>query len=344
MAPHLLRASAGLSSRDQAIEWHLALHNVSSLTPERRQEFEIWHAIPENTAAYERVKGAVLTLRRGANDPDVIEKSKEVVAIIRRRRHRRQRIIGIAAAAAIVIFSGASLEFANWNFPDFPWKQPLEKTYATAVGQRSSIPLEDGSTISLDTKSEVKVIYDKERAISLTTGQAYFQVRKGDKRPFVVHAADRRIVATGTAFDVRVTQHGMEVSLVEGQVKVTQMSKGSRKALPETTLTLRPGEQLKANLGEMASVSRPVNMQAVTGWTSGSHIFQNTKLADAVGEVNRYLDAPIVLDDPGLSDVTVNGIFATGQAMEFVKMIAEVNAITFHQDASGSIRLKKKAR
>src|SRR6202035_2168216 len=99
--------------------------------------------------------------------------------------------------------------------------------YETATGERLAFTLNDGSQVTLDTQSELKVSFSSaERSVRLTRGQAFFEVAKDAKRPFVVEVNNRRFVAVGTAFDVRVDGDQVRVTMVEGTVRVEGERRG----------------------------------------------------------------------------------------------------------------------
>jgi len=188
------------------------------------------------------------------------------------------------------------------------------EAFATAVGEHSTIPLQDGSTVVLDTSSKIQLSFTPvERAVRLIRGQALFEVAKNPSRPFVVYAGDRRIVALGTSFDVRLQDASVRVTLVEGRVAVDRVSAPAFSRPTELT----PGQQL------IASPSSPVevhhaDMASVTSWREGRLMFSDEPLAAAVAEVNRYSRTKIVLADPALASLRISGVFRTGQITGFV--------------------------
>jgi transmembrane sensor len=97
--------------------------------------------------------------------------------------------------------------------------------YTTAVGQRSTITLRDGSSVELNARTRVKVDFtETRRSVELVDGQALFHVAKNPHRPFIVRAGNREIVAIGTAFDVRVDAAYLRVTLIEGKVAISTQS------------------------------------------------------------------------------------------------------------------------
>jgi transmembrane sensor len=215
--------------------------------------------------------------------------------------------------------------------------------YRTAVGERLAVTLADGSQVTLDTDSELKVNFTKaERDVRLTRGQAFFEVAKDHVHPFVVEAQNRRFVAVGTAFDVRVDGEQVKVTMVEGTVRVERKAPGSDGTATGTSVapasrahlganakpgvsaalvtTITAGEQLVTDAARADHV-RAADLERSTSWRRGQLVFDDTRLADAVAELNRYSEVKIELSDPALADLRLSGAFATGRPALFVEAI-----------------------
>src|SRR4029077_19161785 len=97
----------------------------------------------------------------------------------------------------------------------------LIRDASTDIGERSLLVLADGSKVTLNTASAVHADYTgPERRVTLVRGEAFFDVAKDHTRPFVVSAGSRNVIAVGTAFDVRLQDRRVRVTLVEGKVRV----------------------------------------------------------------------------------------------------------------------------
>jgi hypothetical protein len=100
------------------------------------------------------------------------------------------------------------------------FSQPGER-YSTPVGGMASLPLQDGSHVTLNTASRVRVeLTAGERRIDLDQGEAFFEVAKDKNRPFVVRAGDKRVIAVGTKFSVLREDSDVRVVVTEGTVRV----------------------------------------------------------------------------------------------------------------------------
>jgi transmembrane sensor len=94
--------------------------------------------------------------------------------------------------------------------------------YTTGFGEQRVLTLADGSVVTLNTESQIKVDFSaKERLIELRTGEAFFRVAHDASRPFFVDAKDAIVRAVGTQFNVRIAPQNTVVSVVDGVVKVS---------------------------------------------------------------------------------------------------------------------------
>jgi transmembrane sensor len=94
----------------------------------------------------------------------------------------------------------------------------------TARGEIANYTLPDGSTLTLDAASTVRIAFnDKQRIVYLSGGEGFFDVKHNPDRPFIVVAGKKRVVVAGTKFNVDYfpKESNMEVAVVEGLVNVT---------------------------------------------------------------------------------------------------------------------------
>ncbi|WP_262422641.1 hypothetical protein [Brevundimonas denitrificans] len=79
-----------------------------------------------------------------------------------------------------------------------------------------------------------------------------------------------------------------------------------------------------------------------TSWTTGRLIFQNVPLGQAVEEMNRYLAEGIVIDDPGIRDEAISGVFRTGDRDAFVAASSDVLGLSVVPKADGAVGLSRR--
>jgi len=211
--------------------------------------------------------------------------------------------------------------------------------YITGPGQKSIIDLPDGTRVTLDADSMLDVAYaGGRRDLRLVSGHAFFDVAHDRDYPFAVQADGRVVTALGTQFDVKLTPGAMQVVLAEGSVSVA--SAGA------SMVKLAPGQAFAARTGAVGTVSA-TNVDQALAWKQGVVEFvvefRDQPLSEAVGVLNRYTCARIVIKDPKVAALRITGVFKTGDIKRFgrsislvlpVKMVAR-DADTYELVATG---------
>jgi transmembrane sensor len=290
----------------EASAWLVRLQGPSR-TAAADAAFKAWLA--EDTAharAFARVT-ETWDIIPGAAEPSAAQAAVRV-------RPRRRVLKALAACLLLAVVGGGVALYA--------WRNPV---YQTAVGGQQTVTLGDGTRITLNTDTRLTVIYSKaERRILLNHGEAVFDDTPDSRRPFIVQAGDRVISALGTTFDVRNDPHFLEVTLIDGKVKVDPVASGQAGAEQGETTVLSPGERMTVRPGAEPTVDRP-NLEEVTAWQRGEMMFDDATLAKVVAELNRYGNTHVLLGNPALAQLRVSGVFVTRDPVEAAKAIAKLH-------------------
>lgn len=327
------------TARAEAAAWVVRLHGPHR-SPELEAGFREWLAAdPEHARQFERVT-------------DVWDASARVPSggLPRVRAHWRPptaRVWAAAASVALVILAVA--------YFDGLFRSGVE--YRTGIGAPRVVQLEDGSRISLDANTAVRVAYsDTERRVQLENGQAYFQVKHNPGWQFVVVAGTHQVTDIGTEFMVRRGAGRTAVTLLEGRVAVSSRSResaGSRQTSPEMgpgpaagspmqPIILAPGQRITFAAAGPPSLDRP-RMDDVTAWLHGEIMLDDTPLTRAVAQLNRYDPARLVIADPQVARLRVSGIYHTGNNREFAFLIGKLYGVQA-SDRGGQITLSSNSR
>jgi transmembrane sensor len=196
-------------------------------------------------------------------------------------------------------------------------------TYGTAIGQQQTIDLSDGSSVQLNTDSQVQVSFSTtERKIWLLRGEALFTVKHEATRPFDVYAADALVRAVGTAFALRISDSSVAVTVTNGVVEIneaapsTQLDQGSSLHTQLRRLgTVKAGQT--ATVGQAtrdihAQQLLEPELQRQLAWHEGYLVFSGDSLSDVVLQVNRYSPVRLEIADPSIRSLTVGGRFRIG--------------------------------
>lgn len=191
-------------------------------------------------------------------------------------------------------------------------------TYRTKIGGLEAVPLADGSRVTLNTDSIVRVaLNDSERRIDLQKGEAFFEVAKDPNRPFVVSVGNQRVVAVGTRFSVRRDAEDLEVVVTEGTVRIETAGAPQ----PDIRL-LSAGSIARTHATRVLVEQKPLlDVEQHLTWRTGTLTFRDTSLADAIAEFNRYNKRKIIIRDPAIASLQIGGIFGATQLDAFVRLL-----------------------
>jgi len=268
----------------------------------------------------------------GISGVESTERSERLPA----RKYSTLRVrFAVAAGLAFVMAGVAAFTHHDWyNRGD---------RYATAVGGFASVPMADGSKITLNTNSNVRVaLTETERRIDLDQGEAFFEVAHDAGRPFVVRAGEKQIVAVGTKFSVQRFDDKVRVLVTEGQVRVegSDVPAGDGKAHADAVL-LGAGEIARVNSSAIVvQKAPPTQVEEFLSWRDGYLRFHETPLADAVAEMNRYNRQKILVADPSLAAMKITGTFRPTQYEAFVRVLGDGFAIDARNE-DGQIMLSR---
>jgi len=256
---------------------------------------------------------------------DVLEICRAALGPSAKVRQWRWLPLGLAAGLAALVGIGALVWYAMDGGIPWPAASPLETAsttvvHSTTIGERSSIPLPDGSIIELNTNSRIEVHYqENHRRVRLAQGEAFFEVASQPDRPFAVETDRGLIVAIGTAFSVRVEPASVEVTVQHGRVDVARKVsvESAGKAAPDSLdaiATLSPGQSLLFD-EQLDSIDQlePDQLARELAWRDGMLVFEGDPLSEVVAEVTRYDDLEIVISDPGLRGRRIGGYFPAGE-------------------------------
>ena len=223
-------------------------------------------------------------------------------------------------------------------------------TYRTEVGGLSRAVLKDGSIVTLNTDTELRVYFTSTlRKLELVRGEAHFTVAHDTARPFEVFAAGRIVRAVGTVFDVRLDPgRDLEVVVTEGRIALLEASTAGQKNV-EPAATVSAGESAVAQTG---GVMRKVPVHRVSAlavsrrlaWETGNLSFQGETLAAAVAEFNRYNRRKLEVEDPAVANLSIGGDFNALDVEGFVEALRNSFGVTSRALDADTVILEPPAR
>jgi transmembrane sensor len=294
----------------EAFRWAL-LEEEGPLSVEQEQELHAWLSeSPRHQGAYARARAMLLHLQRlGAlAGGRCLPTCPSPVARVSRRT-----VLAASLSAVGLLGTG------GWLARD--WLSPGAR-YVTEIGQLRTVHLKDGSTMTINTGTQVWVQFRRtQREVRLACGEALFEVAH-EPRPFLVRVGRLTVRAAGTAFVVR-----REPRRGESMVTVTD---GAVQILPPVSTTKNPTpESLAANQEALLTEDSIVDVREVPpaevarrlAWRKGMLIFNGQPLQTAIAELNRYNRREIVVTDDRLGMRLIFGVFRASDAQTFIESL-----------------------
>jgi transmembrane sensor len=332
-----MNESADTSRLAQAAAWRVRLTEDDL---EGCPELSDWLAEDaRNVTAWKQVQDDWALFGEHATSPEILELRSAALAHaheagrgrwVRSRRFANAHRLGIAAGILLVAVGGL-----------FVWmKQP--DVYTTRAGERRIVTLADGSQVALDSRSEVRVQYSAHaRELTLTRGQAFFEVVHDFERPFSVTADGHKVIATGTSFNVDLFGPTLLVTLIEGRVVVSStlaLTDPTKVEIPLPRITLDAGEQVVFAPKTTPSVAK-ANLAQATAWENGEIVSDNDSLTTVVERINRYAAHEVIIADAQTAELRISGVFHTGDIDGFISTIVAYLPVRADKDADGTTRL-----
>ncbi|ABQ06268.1 FecR family protein [Flavobacterium johnsoniae] len=220
-------------------------------------------------------------------------------------------------AASLIALIGLSMFFYQSTLAAVETKH-----YATKPGERAKVTLSDGTQIWLNAGSFLK--YPKEfkgntREVYLT-GEAFFDVAKDKKHPFIIHTDKMDTKVLGTSFNVQAypDQTTQEVSVLTGRVNV-------KSTVTEENVYVTPGQKVvfkSKNNKLQAFKDIPVN--TISLWRKNIMVFEETPLPEVIATINRNYNVAIEIKNKNLNALKINAYFKELSADQVVALVCNI--------------------
>lgn len=210
-------------------------------------------------------------------------------AVPRRAVSPLWRSAGVAMAASVLLAVGVLFAGGTGDL-------------RAASGETREAVLEDGSRVVLDAGSALELAFaEGARDVTLRRGEAYFQVARDTERPFRVHAGEVTVTVLGTAFDVRLGAHEVEVAVEHGSVQVDFANREG--------VRLSPGQAVSVTRANGAMTPSVVDRGDVGVWRDGKLVVENASLSQVAEVLERHYRGRLFIADSVLAGKRVTGIF-----------------------------------
>lgn len=290
---------------EQAIAWYVRLASGAQ-TSHERAEFANWQAAhADHARAWQRLQAMGGRLQGSAAriEPAV---TRAVLARVANAAPARRR------ALKTLVWVGAGGAALHWVQDQVPWRAEVAAAMAderTAVGERRSLVLADGTRLMLNTATAVDIRFDaRQRRLILRSGEIMVATaRDAADRPLVVSTQDGTLTPAGTRFTVRrdeVSPRGggaTQLAVNEGAVDIRTAER-----VDDSPIRVRAGQQVHFTRHRVDPVT--ALSEASQSWTENALIAEGMALGNFIAELERYRPGRLRCA-PEVSSLRITGVW-----------------------------------
>lgn len=210
-------------------------------------------------------------------------------------------------------------------------------------GQKSVITLADGSRVFLNAGSSLSYpeVFDTGIREVKLTGEAFFEITKNPKLPFVVTSGNVTTKVLGTSFNVQAfPEQQVSVTVATGRVQVEATSpqqqqdgKGANRVI------LTPNDQAVYASEQEGLLISHVNINKFLAWKDNTLLFENTTIEEAVAVLERWYNVSIAFDDARIKSCRINGQYKDESLENVLKSIQYMYHVDFTFKAQNTVTL-----
>lgn len=221
-------------------------------------------------------------------------------AYIKSRQFPRRKFVTYMNVAASIVLLLCLTIFLTKDFF-------LYDTYSTEYGMTKNILLDDGSEVTLNANSKIKVpknLASADLREVWLDGEAFFSIAKrANHVRFTVHTDDVDVEVLGTRFNVNNRRGRTEVILSEGSVKLTRDVTGT----VGSEVLMKPGDFVSVSKADTTLIRRIVAPENFTAWQSNKLVFDETPLRVVAQKIEDYYGVKVEIEDVEIADRLLTG-------------------------------------
>lgn len=271
----------------------------------------------------------------------ILSKPESESKVVKLNPGRRRKIIlqSLFAAASIILLIAVGNSFffkpkTSISVPEVKPATIVENTLIDFSGKQL-VHLPDGSTVLLNDNSSLK--YDEKSFNSNTrevtlTGEAFFDIKHNEKKPFIVHTGKIQTRVLGTAFNINAknSSNNIEVTVARGKVQVGDTEK--------IYGVITPNQQIKVNKSTLNFEQNNISAAVVTEWKSNYLILDDINMTEAVSLISQKYKVSILIQNEKIKNCRITASFLNEEDLDHVlKVISSVIETEYHYNKAGSV-------
>lgn len=344
---------------DTARHWFVRIQD-EDIDIEEINQWQNWlDAAPQNAAAYEKVvaaweaSDAIITdtvwsgLEKSAdNDEDDsydgdISVAKHLEAVASKKAstpfwQKSARLLSLTAALVTISLVTINEYYNRSSLDEALISTTAETFIRTNRAEHHTAKMSDGSLIEVGAMSRVSVDYTPtERSIWLEEGEAFFEVASDADRPFIVSTPLGNVTAIGTAFNVKLSNDRIVVTVTEGEVKMnvprenaTISSDGVESSFVAAGITAGEAVLYTENAG--LEIEHTAPLKENIAWRNKNLGYRTETLKYVISDLQRYSNLKFKIADPRVASMQYSGTVRPDKVDKWLKALPEVFPIEIY--------------
>lgn len=180
---------------------------------------------------------------------------------------------------------------------------------------------------------------EKSRNVQLN-GEAYFEVTKNSRQPFMVRTPQKAVVKVyGTQFNVEAYADDKTITatLVEGSIAMAYENKKSN----WTEQEIQPGQEIVYTAAQQQIKIDQADVEVITSWKDGKLIFRDTPFKEVLKMLSKRFDVDFVVKNPKCFEASFTGVLEKQRLGRILEYISVSSNIKFKYAESNNIHQEK---
>jgi len=254
----------------------------------------------------------------------------------------RKVIRTMTAAATILLLVGIGTFIKHFTVDSTPSSQAVFAKAVLVSPDRATsyirhLTLPDGTSVILKSGSTLhfpEEFRGRTREVILS-GEAYFDVKHMNSKPFIIHTGNVKTTVLGTAFDIKAWpgQKNVVVSVTRGKVRVED----DKKILAVLTVN----QSINYDLRNTDAKQQTVNAEEVVNdWTKQDMVFDRTSFESIAQILSKRYGKNITISSVRLANERITSSFSGTESLEdILETLCTINANTQYTIKAGEVRI-----
>lgn len=242
-------------------------------------------------------------------------------------------VVASSVAAIVLLTMIVTTDYLKQSYKNKP-----NNIVFVPQGQHVNLILADGTNVWLNAKTKMEYPQNFEaadRRIVKIDGEAYFEVTKNPKKPFIVQTPKGEVEALGTKFYVTAYTNSdkFETALIEGKVKVQTVN---------NRLILSPNNKAVLEKGQLLCQS--IHDVDVYRWREGLYCFNEEDFQKVLKQFEIYYDVRFIKKDNDIPNSKITGKFRLVDGVDYaLRVLQREVKFSYHRDEeTNTIYISKK--